>query len=206
MTPRIPDDPDEIRRVADALLASAIPDDITKTDSVLDVVELIARGVFEHALEHADDPDIMRAEVRLAFVEMLELGNAPPDDEDGRERQLGAVSMSEFAVVRTDAVEALRRITPTKAGEYIAALRIVGDDDNRPWGAVVVLGGACPPQAGEQAGEPFVILAQAVCDRETGDIKTGAMPHGEALERDDLPQDLRRTVEALLEVGKRAPR
>ena len=201
MTPHIPNDPDELRRVSDALLASAIPDDITQTDSVLDVVELIAREILKLAIENADDPDTLRPEVRLAAVRLLNLGDDPRDDGD---RNLGAVSMNEFAVVRTEVAEALRRVNPIDRREYIAAIRTIGENAH-PIGVIVLLGGVCPPEAGDQAGEPFVIIAHAL-RRDSGEVATSSMTHEHALECEDIPSDIRASVEALLEVGKRAAR
>lgn len=198
MTPQLPNDPDELRRVSDALLASAIPDDMVETDGIVDIVQLIARGVLESALECADDPDTVRSVVRLAAVRIVNVGDDPRNDSRG----IGAVSLSEFAHTGAP-LEAIARYRPTDRSEYLSCARIVPNESGTPWACVVLLAGICPEEAGEQAGEPFVIVAHAH-KNDAGDIETNGQNAESLLEESGAPSDLVDTVKALYAMARRS--
>lgn len=200
MTPQVPNDPEELRRMSDALLSTAIPDDIPRTDSIVDIVELIARAQLENAIEAGKDPETLRPCVRVAAVRLLNLGDDPSS---GGERDMGAVQYSELATCSSDTPELLRRIRPADRGEFVAVTRIVGNDKGEPWAVVTVLGGVCPDEAGDMAGDPFVIVAHAH-RTDSGEIRTGGDNGERVLEDDDAPADLRDTVKALLDMARSA--
>lgn len=200
MTPRIPDDPDDLRRLSDELLATAIPDDLPATNSVCDVVELIARGVLEQALEQADDPDTLRPEVRFASVVFHEFG-ADPRNENG-DTGLGGVELTEVLVTRTDVERALARYLPAKRDEYLALFRVVPNEAGRPFAVIVLMGGVKPEEAGDEAGSPFIIAANAHTNDE-GEVESMAGDGHELLENENTPDDLRRSLMALLDMARR---
>lgn len=199
MTPQVPNDPEELRRVSDALLSTAIPDNLDKVDSIVDIVELIARAQLENALEAGNDPETLRPCVRIAAVRLINLGDDPKE----HDRDMGAVQYSELATCSSDTPELLRRLRPLDRGEFVAATRIVGNDEGKPWAVVTVLGGVCPQEAGDMAGEAFVIVAHAHREA-SGEIRTGGDNGERVLDDNDAPADLRDTVRALLDMARSA--
>jgi hypothetical protein len=203
MNPRIPDDPDDLRRIADELLATAIPDDLPATNSVCDVVELIARGVLENALENADDPDTGAPVVHFCSVVFHSFG-ADTRDSSG-ERELGGVELSEHFTCRGNTTDALARYLPSKRDEFLALFRIVSNEAGRPFAVIVLMGGVKPDEAGDEAGEPFIIAANAQ-RQDDGEMTSNAGDGTELLENEHTPDDLRQTLEALLDMARRRAR
>lgn len=198
MTPRIPDNPDEIRRVADELLRTAIPDDITRTDGIIDIVELIARGMLEQVENNPDDRDLTAPGTRIQIVRIHDAGDDPRDDGS----RIGAVEVSEIANVRTELPATLRRIVLDDRREYLGITKIVRNDEGQPFASIIMLAGICPDDAGDQAGEPFVIMATANRD---GDRVITQGSNGEDVRHDKrAPGDLVEAIEALYDVARRS--
>lgn len=199
-TPELPQDPQEIRRIADELLATAVPpeSEITKADGIIEIVEVLARGVLESAREDGADLDEWRHGItRLLFVTIDDLGSHP-SNEDSR---LGSMTVTEFASVKYDLNETVKRLRLADRSEFIAAVRVVLEDDE-PQAAIVIFGGLVPTQIEEIGGRPFVVCASAHLKGKT--IKVRGYDGEDILNDKRSPDELRETVREFYAVGERS--
>jgi hypothetical protein len=198
--PELPNDPHEVRRIADELLKSAIPDDsdIEQADGIIEIVEVLAKGVLTQALEEGADLDEWRGGVtRLLSVRIDDLGANPHHDE----KRLASMTVTEFAAVKFDLDETLKRLRITNRAEFYAAVRIVLEEDT-PRASIVILGGLVPSDVEEIAGTPFVICASAHTEGKR--LKCRGYDGDDILNDSRSPDELRATVREFYALGERS--
>lgn len=197
-TPQLPNDPHEVRRIADALLASAVPEDIETADGILEIVEVLARGVLANAQEEGANLDEWRNGItRLLSVTIDDLGNHPSNDE----ARLASMTVTEFASVKFDINETIRRLRLADRSEFFAAVRVVMEDD-APRASIVIFAGLVPADVEEIAGTPFVVCASAHTQGKR--VKCRAYDGSDILNDQRSPEELRETVREFFALGERS--
>ena len=188
MNPKLPDDPNEVDRLARELLSTAIPDDIPEAHDIYAIVELVARKIVEDW--EKDEHEV----VHFHAVRLFDNGAVP-----NSEKHVGSIAAEEIAQVRNNDPDALiRRLVMKDPEEFLLVIKRGASEDYEA--SVVFLAGVVPD--GPDKGEPFVIGAQAR-QKHGGEIQSQSV-NGDDLRNDRrTPAEVVESVEALFEFARK---
>lgn len=196
--PDLPKDPHEVRRIADALLASAMPDDIEQAEGIVEIVEVLARGILASAQEEGANLDEWRHGIsRLLSVRIDDLGTHPTNED----AKLASMTVTEFASVKFDIHETVKRLRLADRSEFFACVRVILEEDT-PRASIVIFAGLVPEGVEEIAGTPFVVLASAHMKGKR--VKCRGYNGEDILNDMRSPEELRETVREFFALGERS--
>lgn len=192
MTPKLPDDPNEVDRLARELLSTAIPDDIPTAQNIYAIVELIARKIVE---------DWEREENEVVHFHALRI-NDHGSNPNSEAQNIGSISAEEIAQVRNNDPDALiRRLFMKDSEEFLAVIKRGAHEEVEV--SVVFLAGLVPE--GPDKGEPFVIAAQGHRHPD-GEIQSKSVNGEDLLNDRRTPAEVIESLEALYEFARRQAR
>jgi hypothetical protein len=192
MTPKLPDDPHEVDRLARELLSTAIPDDIPTAQNIYAIVELIARKIVE---------DWEREENEVVHFHALRI-NDHGSNPNSEAQNIGSISAEEIAQVRNNDPDTLiRRLFMKDSEEFLAVIKRGAHEEVEV--SVVFLAGLVPE--GPEKGEPFVIAAQGHRHPD-GEILSKSVNGEDLLNDRRTPAEVIESLEALYEFARRQAR
>lgn len=193
MTPNLPDDPNEVDRLARELLSTAIPDAIPEAHNIYAIVELVARRIVEEWEREAEEV------VHFHAVRIQDHGSNPNCDTGAN---IGSISAEEIGQVRNNDPDALiRRLFMKDSDEFLLVIKRVSHEDIEV--SVVFMAGLV--SEGPDKGEPFVIAAQGH-KHPDGEVLTKSVNGEDLLNDRRTPAEVIESLEALFEFARKQAR